>query len=406
LATKREELPLIDTGELEKRFREDEGDRVERKRNASDLDDLRKAICALANDITGTGRTGVLFVGQADDKSCAKLQITGELVEKLTNLRGDGKIQPFPIMTVLTDTLDGCPVIAIPVAPSDNSPVRTDGRTYVRVGRSTRVATADEERRLVEKRRWSTLPFDAQGVAGATADDLDLVRFALEYLPSAVAPDVLAENGRTREEQLRALRLLDPLGRPTSTGLLVVGKEPQTWLPGAYVQALRIAGTELTDPIRDQRRIDGTVPDQIRQLDELTDLWIEHPTMVGGPLRTTEPTYPAAALRQLLRNALLHRTYEGSNAPVRLTWYDDRVEIQSPGGPFGQVTLENFGTPGITDYRNPTLAEALRNLHYVEKFGVGLPIASRALSDNGNPPAEFRAEPTYIHVTIRQRPIR
>lgn len=395
---------MIDFEELENRFREDEGDRVERKRDASDLDTLRKAICALANDLSGTGRPGVLFVGQADDKSCGHLQITDRLVELLTHLRGDGKILPFPIMSVETPTISGCELIAISVAAHDNPPVRMDGRTYVRVGRSTRVATADDERRLVEKRRWSTLSFDAKGVAGATLDDLDLVRFTIEYLPSAVAPDVLAENGRTQQEQLRALRLIDQQGRPTATALLVVGKEPQAWLPGAYVQALRISGTELTDSIRDQRRIDGTVPDQIRQLDELTNLWIEHPTVVGGPVRKTTPTYPDQALRQLLRNALLHRTYEGSNAPVRLTWYDDRIEIQSPGGPYGQVTLENFGTPGITDYRNPTLAEALKNLDYVEKFGVGLAIARQSLAKNGNPPAEFTAQPTTVHITVRQRP--
>jgi ATP-dependent DNA helicase RecG len=395
---------VIDFEELENRFREDEGDRVERKRDDSDLDTLRKAICALANDLSGTGRPGLLFVGQADDKSCGNLQVTDKLVERLTNLRGDGKILPFPIMNVKVRTISGCELVAISVAPHDNPPVRMDGRTFVRVGRSTRVATADEERRLVEKRRWNTLPFDAKGVTGATLEDLDLVRFTIEYLPSAVAPDVLAANGRTQQEQLRALRLIDPQGWPTATALLVVGKEPQAWLPGAYVQALRIAGTELTDPIRDQRRIDGTVPDQIRQLDELTNLWTEHPTVVGGPVRKTTPTYPDQALRQLLRNALLHRTYKGSNAPVRLTWYDDRVEIQSPGGPYGQVTLENFGTPGLTDYRNPTLAEALKNLDYVEKFGVGLAIARQALEKNGNPPAEFTAQPTTVHVTIRQRP--
>lgn len=198
---------MFDADELERRFREEEGDRIERKKDASDLDALRKAICALANDLSGTGRPGVLFVGQADDKSCGNLQITDRLVEMLTNLRGDGKILPFPIMNVEVRTIAGCEVVAISVGPHDNPPVRMDGRTYVRVGRSTRVATTDEERRLVEKRRWDTLPFDAQGVAGAALDDLDLVRFTIEYLPSAVAPDVLAENGRTQEEQLRALRL-------------------------------------------------------------------------------------------------------------------------------------------------------------------------------------------------------
>lgn len=394
---------VLGTENVERAFGEDEGDRIERKRDATDLDSLRKAICALANDLSGTRRTGVLLVGQNDDKTCADLRLSGDLVEKLANLRGDGRIQPFPIMTVLKLTVAGCTVVAIPVAPSENPPLRVDGRTFIRVGRSTRLATAEEERRLVEKRRWSTLPFDGQGVAGATTEDLDLARFTLEYLPAAVAPDVLAENRRTSEEQLRALRLVDPLGRPTPTGILVVGKEPQRWLPGAYIQALRISGAALTDRIRDQRRIEGTVPDQIRRLDELTDLWIEYPTQIGGPTRKTTPTYPPAALRQLVRNAILHRSYEGSNAPVRLTWYDDRVELLSPGGPYGQVTVENFGSPGVTDYRNPTLAEALRNLDYVEKFGVGLPIARQELAANGNPPPEFRVEPTYIHVTLRPR---
>ena len=61
---------------------------------------------------------------------------------------------------------------------------------------------------------------------------------------------------------------------------------------------------------------------------------------------------------------MLHRNYESTASPVRLTWYDDRVELFSPGGPYGAVTVENFGRPGVTDYRNPVLAEAMRNLGY------------------------------------------
>ena len=58
------------------------------------------------------------------------------------------------------------------------------------------------------------------------------------------------------------------------------------------------------------------------------------------------PDYPIVALQQLVRNAIMHRDYETSNAPVRITWFNDRIEIQNPGGPFGQVTCENFGTAG------------------------------------------------------------
>jgi ATP-dependent DNA helicase RecG len=67
------------------------------------------------------------------------------------------------------------------------------------------------------------------------------------------------------------------------------------------------------------------------------------------PTEERTPSVPFEALQQLIRNAVLHRTYESSNAPARITWFDDRVEIQSPGGPFGQVTVETIGQPGLTD---------------------------------------------------------
>ncbi len=104
----------------------------------------------------------------------------------------------------------------------------------------------------------------------------------------------------------------------------------------------------------------------------------------------------------------MHRNYEGTTSPVRVTWYSDRVEILSPGGPFGAVTPATFGMPGITDYRNPTLAEALKSYGFVEKFGQGIEIARRSLAANGNPAPEFRFEPAeapgWVHVTVRKRP--
>ena len=100
----------------------------------------------------------------------------------------------------------------------------------------------------------------------------------------------------------------------------------------------------------------------------------------------------------------MHRAYEATNAPVRVYWYDDRVEITNPGGPYGEVTVETFGTPGLTDYRNPNLAEAMRVLGLVQRFGAGIPIARRALAENGNPPLEFDVQPTYVIVTVRAAP--
>lgn len=97
----------------------------------------------------------------------------------------------------------------------------------------------------------------------------------------------------------------------------------------------------------------------------------------------------------------MHRSYEETNAPVRISWFNDRIEIQNPGGLFGQVNRDNFGK-GVTDYRNPHLAEAMKNLGYVQRFGIGIPTAQKELQKNGNPAAEFTLEDFYILVEVRK----
>lgn len=264
-----------------------------------------------------------------------------------------------------------------------------------------------DERILTEKRRAGDRPFDVHSLPSASLADLDRVRFENEYLPLAFAPDVLAANERTYEQRLAVTKMAatadDPV--PTVLGMLVLGRGPRDFIPGAYIQFLRIAGAELADPIVDELVIDGPLSDVLRRIDD--KLESHNRTAVditGGSLETRRSDYPISALQQLIRNAVMHRTYEASNTPVRVTWFDDRIEIINPGGPFGVVSVENFGEPGIADYRNPNLAEAMRVLGFVQRFGVGLAIARRELAANGNPPPEFEVRPSHIRVIVHSRP--
>lgn len=120
----------------------------------------------------------------------------------------------------------------------------------------------------------------------------------------------------------------------------------------------------------------------------------------SGARERRYPDYPVVALQQFARNALIHRTYEATHAPVRMYWFNDRIEIHNSGGLYGQVTRENFGQ-GMTDYRNPLIAEAMHVLGYVQRFGYGVPLARRHLRDNGNPEPEFHFEATYVGATVR-----
>ncbi|HEY1350509.1 MAG TPA: ATP-binding protein [Ktedonobacteraceae bacterium] len=190
---------------------------------------------------------------------------------------------------------------------------------------------------------------------------------------------------------------------PTTLGILVIGKDHRQFLPGAYIQFLRVDGKELTDPIKDQKEIDGSLPDLLKTLDEVLLSNITIATdITSQPMEKRHPDYPIVALQQLSRNALLHRTYEDTNAPVRIYWFSDRIEILNPGGPFGQVTPENFGDPGITDYRNPYLAEAMKNIGYIQRFGMGITMAHNAMKKNGNPAPEFKISSYNVLVTLRR----
>lgn len=190
---------------------------------------------------------------------------------------------------------------------------------------------------------------------------------------------------------------------PTAAGLLAIGKDPLQWIPGAYVQFIRVDGEDLASPIKDEKRVDGTLSTVLRQLDEILSINISTSIdFTSSPTEARTPDYPLAALQQVVRNAVMHRSYENTNSPVRITWFQDRVEVLSPGGPFGIVANGPFGS-GTTDYRNPTLAEIMRGLGYVQRFGAGIPITTKSLADNGSPPPRFEVNPSYVGVTIGSR---
>ncbi|VXD25931.1 conserved hypothetical protein [Planktothrix serta PCC 8927] len=396
----------MDDAELEKLLKDLESDRVERKASPSDRGKLQETICAFANDLPNHQQPGVLFIGVNDNGTCANLAITDDLLKNLAEMRSNGNILPFPTMTVQKQIVAGCQLALIIVEPSYAPPVRYNGRIWIRVGPRRATATAEEERRLSEKRRFRDLPFDIQPLPSASLEDFNLNLFQQEYLPASLPPDILEQNQRTIEQQLASVRFINRLNypiQPTNLGILVIGKQPRDFIPGAYIQFLRIEGTELTDPIKDQKEITGSISQILRQLDETLQINISVASdLTTQPLEIKQPDYPLVALQQLTRNAVLHRTYEGTYAPIRINWFSDRIEIQNPGGPFGQVTRQNFGQPGITDYRNPNLAEVLKNLGYVQRFGVGISIAQKELKKNGNPPLEFTVEDSYILAVIRR----
>lgn len=394
--------------DLEALLDDHESDRAERKESfkGSAPEKVREAVCAFANDLPHHRRPGVVFIGVKDNGTPVPgHQVTDELLRNLADIRSDGNIQPIPTMVVEKRVLRGAELAVIVVAPSDAPPVRYKGRTYIRTGPRRDLASQQDERILAERRRSRDLPFDLQPIPSFSIADLHRRTFDEEYLPGAFSADVLAANHRSYEERLAACRMISSIADPSPTvlGALVLGVDPRALLPCAYLQFLRFEGIDLASNIIDEAVIDGRLGDVIAQLDNKMKANISARVDVHSADKEQRfPDYPLAALQQLTRNAIMHRTYEATNAPVKLHWFSDRIEILSPGGPFGVVTQENFGQPGVTDYRNPHVAEALKALGYVQRFGVGIETARAQLAKNGNPPLELLAQPSHVLATVRR----
>lgn len=386
-----------------------ESDRAERKRAwAGDAPEkVRQAVCAFANDLPGYGLPGVVFIGAKDDGSPHAIDVDDQLLKTLADIKTDGKTVPPPSLTVERRVLKGAPMAVVTVWPADAPPVRYEGRIWIRIGPRRGLASAQDERILNEKRRHQDRAFDTSPVRGCTIAEFDRVVFEHEFLLQAVAPDVLAANERTYEQRLASLGMISSADDPTPTvaGILTLGKSPRTWLPCAYVQFLRVQGIDFADPVADASEIDGNLAQMLRRLDDKLRATLSVPVdFRSSDTEIQSPAYPLSALQQLVRNAVMHRTYEGTNAPVRVYWFDDRIEIFSPGGPYGTVTAANFGQPGASDYRNQSIAGILKTLGFVQRFGFGIAEARRALAANGNPPPAFEVQPTMVLATLRKAP--
>ncbi|MGD9826123.1 ATP-binding protein [Desulfobacter sp.] len=338
--------------ELEALLNDTESDLAERKKSfkGDTPKKGRQAVCAFANDLPNHNKPGVLFIGAWDDGNPSNEPITDQLLRGLNE---------------------------------------------------------QEERILIEKRRYKNLPFDIYPVPSAKITDLSKTIFENEYLPSAFAADILEENNRSYEERLASCKMVVSPDdtTPTVLGLLSVGKTPQDFIPGACIQFLRIDGTELADPVIDEESIGGGFVEMLRRSEE--KLRAHNRTAVDITMAATHQVdmpFPPAALQQILYNAVLHRTYESTNAPVRVYWFNDRIEINSPGGPYGNVTGENFGRPGITDYRNPNIGDVLKTFGFIQAFGRGIAVARRETAKNGNPDLEFETSRSAVVCILRGKP--
>lgn len=390
-------------------LRETETDRVEWKQSAKDGDGIVEAVCALANDLGATQTPGYVVVGIAKDGSVVGVEVGAEgpdaVLQRLAGRIYDINVQPTPSVTSEAVRLeDGRWLVVIEVAPSRVPPAVTWKRVArVRVGTTTRRATEADLARLNERRPEERQSFDFRALDGCTLDDLEIRDLRSRY-----------EDERSGDDDPMSFPSLErwlvqrDLGRwtagrfvPNTAALLLFGKDPQSRLPGAYVELVRYAGTDVDADVAHRLPARGTLPDQLDALwrhlkREIVSIPSGKTEMVEGFV--TE--YPFAALEELVRNMVQHRSYDNTHAPSRVEWFDDRIELTNPGGPFGQASQGDFGAH--SDYRNPTLTKHLSELGYVQKLGRGVRRVRAQLVKHGCPALEVETD-GFTRVIVRKR---
>jgi len=394
--------------ELEVALRE-ETERVEWKESERDSGKVCKAVCALANDLGNTRRPGILVLGLANDGRPVGVATRGatmdQIVTGLVSSLSSGRIVPVPSINVEWTTQQGKSLILISVEPYPVPPiVRFDGEAFVRRGPATYRATEADTLRLQERRPLNALPYDARPCPGATLDDIDLNLLQPRY-----------ENERSSDEDIDSFPPLDrwltqrDLGRPiegvwtpNATCVLVYGKSPQSFFPGARIEFVRYQGHEVDAPVLFRKPIAGPLPDQLQAVwTQIASSVVEVPVADVGIRSAFVPEYPVEALKEIARNMIQHRLYEGTNAPSRVEWFDDRVVFSNPGGPFGRASEGEFGSH--SDYRNPMVTSELVELGYVQRLGRGVRVMRIALERNRNPALGVEVD-GFTTLTVRRRP--
>lgn len=245
--------------------------------------------------------------------------------------------------------------------------------------------------------------YEMEPVPGATRADLDpdVIRDYLRRRTERLGRDL----GQTETELLQAVGALNPQGEVTVAGLLLFGKDPQFFIPQSGLIYVRFAGTAPRGP--------GGLPGYTRREEfngalarVIEDCWaillteLRGEAVVRGLKREDRHVYPQFAVREALVNAVCHRDYRLTGKRVEIRQFDDRLEISSPGGLPGYITLDNIVEEHFS--RNPRLVNGLFEWGYIEQLGLGIDRMIEEMVQGGHPAPEFKPTPFSFTVILRR----
>lgn len=273
-------------------------------------------------------------------------------------------------------TLEGKTVLEIDVVPGKFRPyfIASKGKettSYIRINGTSRPADA---RRLKElELEGQNLSYDKMLCIGKEYDEekalhlcKEMKRIALEACKSE---DEKAEVKEMTLEKLEDFGVLSKTGKKFSVThafeLMTDNKNRN-----AKIQCALFKGTT-RDIFIDQKQFTGPIYEQV---DEAYHFILRHINLgaeINGVYRSEEYELPTKAVREMVANAVVHRSYLDESC-VQVCVFDDRIEVLSPGMLYGGLDIET-AKMGKSRCRNEAIAEAFHYMHIIESWGTGIP---------------------------------
>ena len=363
-------------------------------------DDLAAAMVAFAN--SGGGR---LWLGVENDGTVSGVgdrAACDVLLRRLDEVCQNNVVPPLACSHRKAEYEGRVIVVSQIPGYGPGRPYRTQrGVYYIRGGASRRIAPPDEVKRLVLSATATAQVPDEAPLDGTNLDDIDGAHFRAYY--QAVYEEAPPVDLRQLKRLLANLRILN--GEQLSLmGLLCFGKDPQQRLPWARITAVRSPGTDVALELLDRKDFGGPVDRQIADTEEFLGRQLaSHVAIRGFEPETPEYALPLEAVREAVRNAVVHRDY-AVTAQINVTMYDDRLEVVSPGRLLNSVTVESMKLGAVHVERNPLIATVLAKRHLMTERGSGVRRMVVLMRQRGLPEPEIEERGPALMVTLRTKP--
>ena len=334
---------------------------LEFKRDFSSPKPLLKSLVAFSNTAGGK-----LIIGVTDAKEIIGVKNPLDEEERLCNIIADS-IAPRLIPNIELVTIENKTVLIVEVFLSSNRPhwIKSEGPeqgVYVRLGSTNRQA----DTQLIAELRRSTegVMFDELPQPELSKDDIDISEIG----------QCFEEKRQFNDKTLLTMKLLTKYQNrlvPTNGALLLFGKDRLAHYPDAWIQCGRFDGVDKTT-ICDHIEINESLP---RAVESILAFLKKHAMRAAdlskGLRRRDVWNIPLSILREVIINAVVHCDYSQRGAPIRVSFFDDRIEVENPGILLPGMTIEDM-MDGVSKIRNPVIARVFRELGLIEQWGSGV----------------------------------